>query len=90
MNGLKSHPVANNSISSKSTEDGQNFMIRSGPAVKRGPQLVAKDARMESTNTSDLKDFFRSTGPDPQDPINLSLYPLSPLQECRQRVLVRS
>ena len=68
MNGLKSHPVANNSVSSKSTEDSQAFVIRSGPAVKRGPQLVAKDARMESTNTSDLKDFFRSTGPDTLDP----------------------
>ena len=32
--------------------------------MKRGPQLVAKDARMERTDTSDLKDFFRYTGPD--------------------------
>ena len=49
-------------------DEQRDFVIHSGPAVKRGPQLVAKDARMERINTSDLKDFFRSTGPDLVDP----------------------
>ena len=61
MNGLNSHPV-------KPVEDPPDFVVRPGPAIKRGPQKVAKDARMERTNTSDLKDFFRSTGPDAFDP----------------------
>ena len=63
MNGLSSHPIPN-----KSVEEPPDFVIRAGPTIKRGPQLIAKDARMESTNTSDLKDFFRSTGPDLVDP----------------------
>ena len=63
MNGLKSHPVRG-SIN----DDQPDFVIRSGPAVKRGPQMIAEDARMKTTNTSDLKDFFRSTGPDLVDP----------------------
>ena len=40
------------------------FIVHAGPAAKRGPQFVPKDARMERINTTELKEFFRSTGPD--------------------------
>ena len=51
-------------ISSGVSSNGPSFIIHSGPAVKRGPQAVPRDARVEGENIRDFADFIRSTGPD--------------------------
>lgn len=56
MNGLRSNPTTDLTP--------VPFVVHAGSSAKRGPPLIAKDARMERANTSDLKDFFRSTGPE--------------------------
>ena len=43
---------------------GTSFVIHSGPVLKRGPQPVARDARIETENIRDFADFIRSTGPE--------------------------
>ena len=49
---------------SNTATGGSTFVIHSGPAVKRGPQAVPRDARVEADNTRDFADFIRSTGPE--------------------------
>ena len=70
MNGLRANPTSDVPITP--------FLVRAGPPVKRGPQLIAKDARMERTNTSELKDFFRSTGPESGAPGIVQRQPAKP------------
>ncbi|MCJ1404726.1 hypothetical protein MMC11_007952 [Xylographa trunciseda] len=69
VNGLRSNPadakqILASEIGNVSAPTGTSFVIHSGPSLKRGPQPVARDARVESENIRDFADFIRSTGPD--------------------------
>lgn len=69
MNGLRSNPVDGkhtlvSEIGDVSAPLGTSFVIHSGPALKRGPQPMARDARIEGENVRDFADFIRSTGPE--------------------------
>ncbi|MCJ1322209.1 hypothetical protein MMC15_007556 [Xylographa vitiligo] len=69
VNGLRSNPADTkqtlaSEIGNVSAPSGTGFVIHSGPSLKRGPQPVARDARVENENTRDFADFIRSTGPE--------------------------
>ncbi|MCJ1415237.1 hypothetical protein MMC32_001568 [Xylographa parallela] len=69
VNGLRSNPADTkqtlvSEIGNVSAPSGTSFVIHSGPSLKRGPQPVARDARVESENIRDFADFIRSTGPE--------------------------
>lgn len=44
----------------------ENFVAHPGPAIKKGPKLAARDARVDDSSILDFADFIRSTGPDGQ------------------------
>ncbi|MCJ1475155.1 hypothetical protein MMC13_003815 [Lambiella insularis] len=69
MNGLRSNPADGkhtlaSEIGDVSAPSGTSFVIHSGPVLKRGPQPMARDARVEGENVRDFADFIRSTGPE--------------------------
>ncbi|MCJ1282758.1 hypothetical protein MMC26_002083 [Xylographa opegraphella] len=69
INGLRSNPVDTKQtlafeIGNVSAPSGTSFVVRPGPSLKRGPQPVARDARVENENIRDFADFIRSTGPE--------------------------
>ncbi|MCJ1391245.1 hypothetical protein MMC18_004108 [Xylographa bjoerkii] len=80
VNGLRANPADTkqtlaSEIGNVSAPSGTSFVIHSGPSLKRGPQPVARDARVESENIRDFADFIRSTGPEqtkslPKPPIS--------------------
>ena len=61
---VRSHASSVSKDVKRTLESGPTFVIHSGPPVKRGPQAVARDARVEVDTTRDFADFIRSTGPE--------------------------
>ena len=62
---MRSHASSVSKEVKRAIESGPTLVIHSGPPVKRGPQAVARDARVEVDTTRDFADFIRSTGPEP-------------------------